>query len=41
MICPRPDHWHVMAGPIVVRGQLVGAVGVANLLLGYNCYKIQ
>jgi hypothetical protein len=20
MICPRPDHWHVMAGPIVVRG---------------------
>jgi DNA-binding CsgD family transcriptional regulator len=27
IICPRPDHWHVMAGPIVVRGQLVGAVG--------------
>lgn len=27
MICPRPDHWHVMAGPIVIRGQLVGAVG--------------
>jgi DNA-binding CsgD family transcriptional regulator len=27
MICPRPDHWHVMAGPIVVRGQLVGSVG--------------
>jgi DNA-binding CsgD family transcriptional regulator len=26
-ICPRPDHWHVMAGPIVDRGQLVGAVG--------------
>ena len=26
-ICPRPDHWHVMAGPIVERGQLVGAVG--------------
>ncbi|MEM0981276.1 MAG: LuxR C-terminal-related transcriptional regulator [Cyanobacteria bacterium P01_H01_bin.58] len=26
-ICPRPDHWHVMAGPIVSRGQLVGAVG--------------
>lgn len=27
MICPRADHWHVMAGPIVTRGQLVGAVG--------------
>ncbi len=27
MICPRPEHWHVMAGPIVVHGQLVGAVG--------------
>jgi DNA-binding CsgD family transcriptional regulator len=27
MICPRPDHWHVMAGPIVSRGKLVGAVG--------------
>jgi DNA-binding CsgD family transcriptional regulator len=27
IICPRPDHWHVMAGPIVDRGQLVGVVG--------------
>jgi DNA-binding CsgD family transcriptional regulator len=27
LICPRPDHWHVMAGPIVSRGQLVGVVG--------------
>lgn len=27
VICPRPDHWHVMAGPIVERGQLVGSVG--------------
>jgi DNA-binding CsgD family transcriptional regulator len=27
ILCPRPDHWHVMAGPIVDRGQLVGAVG--------------
>jgi DNA-binding CsgD family transcriptional regulator len=27
IICPRPDHWHVMAGPIIDRNQLVGAVG--------------
>lgn len=27
IICPRPDHWHVMAGPIVDRGQIVGVVG--------------
>ncbi|MEL7084127.1 MAG: LuxR C-terminal-related transcriptional regulator [Cyanobacteria bacterium J06597_1] len=26
-ICPRADHWHVMAGPIVSNGQLVGLVG--------------
>ncbi|MBC7879738.1 MAG: LuxR family transcriptional regulator [Anaerolineae bacterium] len=27
MICPRADHWHVMAGPIVNAGQLVGVIG--------------
>lgn len=27
LICPRADHWHVMAGPIVSSSQLVGAVG--------------
>jgi DNA-binding CsgD family transcriptional regulator len=27
IICPRSDHWHVMAGPIIDRSQLVGAVG--------------
>jgi len=27
LICPRLDHWHVMAGPIVSRGQLIGVVG--------------
>ncbi|BAY34878.1 LuxR family transcriptional regulator [Nostoc carneum NIES-2107] len=27
MICPRSDHWHVMAGPIVSQGKLVGAIG--------------
>ncbi|BAZ50199.1 LuxR family GAF modulated transcriptional regulator [Nostoc sp. NIES-4103] len=27
LICPRADHWHVMAGPIVGAGQLVGVIG--------------
>lgn len=27
LICPRPDHWHVMAGPIIDRGQVVGSIG--------------
>lgn len=27
LICPRADRWHVMAGPIVSNGQLVGVVG--------------
>jgi DNA-binding CsgD family transcriptional regulator len=27
LICPRADHWHVMAGPLVCHGQLVGGVG--------------
>jgi DNA-binding CsgD family transcriptional regulator len=27
LICPRADHWHVMVGPIVNNGQLIGAVG--------------
>ncbi|NEQ46104.1 MAG: LuxR family transcriptional regulator [Leptolyngbya sp. SIOISBB] len=27
MFCPRPDHWHVMAGPLVSQGQLIGVVG--------------
>jgi DNA-binding CsgD family transcriptional regulator len=27
ILCPRADHWHVMAGPIVRSGQLIGAVG--------------
>jgi DNA-binding CsgD family transcriptional regulator len=26
-ICPRPDHGHVLAGPIVGGGRLIGAVG--------------
>ena len=31
LICPRADHWHVMAGPIVNRGQLVGTVGFTRV----------
>lgn len=27
MICPRSDHRHVMAGPIISHGQLVGVIG--------------
>jgi DNA-binding CsgD family transcriptional regulator len=27
LICPRSDHWHVMAGPIVSHGKLIGVVG--------------
>ncbi len=27
LICPRADHWHVMAGPIVSNGKLVGVIG--------------
>ncbi len=27
LICPRPDHWHVMAGPIISKGGLVGTLG--------------
>ncbi|MBE9031364.1 LuxR family transcriptional regulator [filamentous cyanobacterium LEGE 11480] len=27
IICPRPDHWHVMAGPVVTQGQLIGVLG--------------
>lgn len=30
MICPRLDHWHVMAGPLVSQGRLVGAVGLTR-----------
>jgi DNA-binding CsgD family transcriptional regulator len=31
MICPRADHWHVMAGPIVSSGCLIGAVGFTRV----------
>jgi DNA-binding CsgD family transcriptional regulator len=31
MICPRADHWHVMTGPLVVGGRLVGAVGFTRV----------
>ena len=31
MICPRSDHEHVMAGPIVGNGRLVGGVGFTRV----------
>ncbi len=42
MICPRPDHWHVMAGPLVNQGQLVGAVGFTReqTQLGFNAQDL-
>lgn len=27
LVCPRPDHWHVLAGPIVNGGKLIGGIG--------------
>lgn len=33
-ICPRPDHAHVMIGPIVSEGQLVGGIGFTRDLQG-------
>ncbi|MFN6486454.1 MULTISPECIES: LuxR C-terminal-related transcriptional regulator [unclassified Nostoc] len=30
LICPRADHWHVMAGPIISNGELVGVVGLTR-----------
>ncbi|WP_193196450.1 LuxR C-terminal-related transcriptional regulator [Nostoc sp. MG11] len=31
VICPRSDHGHVMAGPIVSDGRLVGAIGFTRI----------
>jgi DNA-binding CsgD family transcriptional regulator len=31
IICPRADHGHVMAGPIVSNGQLIGGVGFTRI----------
>ncbi len=30
LICPRQDHWHVMAGPLVSNGKLIGGVGLTR-----------
>jgi DNA-binding CsgD family transcriptional regulator len=42
LICPRPDHWHVMAGPIIDRGQLVGAIGCTRekLMPAFNAQDL-
>ena len=28
LICPRQDHWHVMAGPLLNHSQLAGLIGL-------------
>ena len=30
LICPRKDHWHVMGGPLVNNGSLVGVIGLTR-----------
>ena len=30
LLCPRADHRHVMAGPVVSNGQLVGGIGLTR-----------
>ena len=42
LICPRPDHWHVMAGPIVNRGKLIGVVGCTRdkLMPAFNSQNL-
>lgn len=32
LICPRADHWHVMVGPIVNQGQLVGVIAFTRAI---------
>ncbi len=30
IICPRSDHYHVMIGPVVGNGRLIGAIGLTR-----------
>lgn len=30
IICPRSDHYHVMVGPVVGNGRLIGAIGLTR-----------
>jgi DNA-binding CsgD family transcriptional regulator len=32
LLCPRADHWHVLLGPIVHQGQLIGGVGFTRAI---------
>jgi DNA-binding CsgD family transcriptional regulator len=32
LLCPRADHWHVLLGPIVHQGQLIGGVGFTRAM---------
>jgi DNA-binding CsgD family transcriptional regulator len=42
MICPRPDHRHVMAGPIVNQGKLIGGIGFTReqSMLAFNAQNL-
>lgn len=40
LICPRADHWHVMVGPIVSYGQLIGVVGLTRCR-GMSVFNLQ
>ncbi|WP_427158611.1 helix-turn-helix transcriptional regulator [Aliinostoc sp. HNIBRCY26] len=40
LICPRADHWHVLLGPIVNQGQLVGVIGFTRAI-GMTAFDTQ
>ncbi|MCF4970551.1 helix-turn-helix transcriptional regulator [Nostoc sp. CMAA1605] len=40
LICPRADHWHVLVGPIVNQGQLVGVIAFTRAI-GMTAFDTQ
>ena len=41
IICPRPDHWHVMAGPIIERSHERARIARnSQIHLGYSCSEM-